>query len=294
MRNVDLVGWDNEDVDMNDDGSIEYREFLQASCTCETELEVTFDTLADGQESVAASILEDHDWVNSVNLELVDIDDDPERVSEVEWTLMVAVCETTFDAFDGDGDGVPDEDDAFPEDPTESQDTDGDGVGDNADFAASVSNDVIYTSVGVVFAFLVIALLGMFVRSGRTDDEMISSKSWDDELRLQQAIDAPSMTDLPTINDVAPTAAPSVEPMTTAASPYAVATEPFFGAMGSEADASLLADLGGTSPVATDAPDASLMGMILDGMETVEYPPQSGQLWVRSDPDAPWSPKQGF
>jgi len=36
------------------------------------------------------------------------------------------------------------------------------------------------------------------------------------------------------------------------------------------------------------------MGMILDGMETVEYPPQSGQLWVRADPDAPWSPKQEF
>jgi len=39
--------------------------------------------------------------------------------------------------FDGDedtdGDGVPDQQDAFPLDPNESQDTDGDGVGDNAD-----------------------------------------------------------------------------------------------------------------------------------------------------------------
>ncbi|MEM7095248.1 MAG: VWA domain-containing protein [Actinomycetota bacterium] len=34
---------------------------------------------------------------------------------------------------DDDGDGVLDEDDAFPLDPTESVDTDGDGVGDNAD-----------------------------------------------------------------------------------------------------------------------------------------------------------------
>jgi len=34
---------------------------------------------------------------------------------------------------DSDGDGVPDEDDAFPNDPTEWDDTDGDGVGDNAD-----------------------------------------------------------------------------------------------------------------------------------------------------------------
>lgn len=34
---------------------------------------------------------------------------------------------------DSDGDGVPDADDAFPDDPTESMDTDGDGIGDNAD-----------------------------------------------------------------------------------------------------------------------------------------------------------------
>lgn len=34
---------------------------------------------------------------------------------------------------DSDGDGVPDEDDAFPNDPTESVDTDGDGIGNNAD-----------------------------------------------------------------------------------------------------------------------------------------------------------------
>ena len=34
---------------------------------------------------------------------------------------------------DSDGDGVPDSEDAFPNDPTESKDSDGDGVGDNAD-----------------------------------------------------------------------------------------------------------------------------------------------------------------
>jgi hypothetical protein len=34
---------------------------------------------------------------------------------------------------DSDGDGVPDDEDAFPNDPNESSDTDGDGVGDNSD-----------------------------------------------------------------------------------------------------------------------------------------------------------------
>jgi len=293
-QNIDITGWDVDDVDMNSDGAVEYREFLQAMCTCETELQDTFDILADGQEDVAAAVLEGHAWVNPVNLDLVDVDDDPERVSDVEWTLIVAVCETTFDAFDGDGDGVLDDDDAFPDDPTESQDTDGDGVGDNADFAASVSNDVIYTSVGVVFGLLVIALLGMFVRSGRNDEVMMAEKSWDDEVRLQQAINAPSMTDLPTLADSTPAEAPLVDPMTAAASPYVTISEPFFDAMGGQTGAELMADLSGTSPVPSEAPDASLMGMILDGMETVEYPPQSGHLWVRADPDAPWSHKQEF
>ena len=34
---------------------------------------------------------------------------------------------------DTDGDGVPDDEDAFPNDPTEWADSDGDGVGDNSD-----------------------------------------------------------------------------------------------------------------------------------------------------------------
>ncbi|MEL7237570.1 MAG: thrombospondin type 3 repeat-containing protein, partial [Planctomycetota bacterium] len=37
------------------------------------------------------------------------------------------------DPLDSDGDGVPDDEDAFPFDPTETTDTDGDGVGDNGD-----------------------------------------------------------------------------------------------------------------------------------------------------------------
>lgn len=40
---------------------------------------------------------------------------------------------TESPAGDGDADGVPDDEDAFPEDPNESRDSDGDGVGDNGD-----------------------------------------------------------------------------------------------------------------------------------------------------------------
>jgi len=41
---------------------------------------------------------------------------------------------------DGDGDGVPDEEDPFPDDPDEWADEDGDGVGDNGDNCPGLSN----------------------------------------------------------------------------------------------------------------------------------------------------------
>ena len=55
--------------------------------------------------------------------------------------LVTAVDALTFDedtydlerVRDTDGDGTPDDVDAFPTDPTEDADTDGDGVGDNSD-----------------------------------------------------------------------------------------------------------------------------------------------------------------
>ena len=41
---------------------------------------------------------------------------------------------------DSDGDGVADDDDAFPDDPNEDTDTDGDGVGDNSDNCLETEN----------------------------------------------------------------------------------------------------------------------------------------------------------
>ncbi len=40
-----------------------------------------------------------------------------------------------------------------------------------------------------------------------------------------------------------------------------------------------------------EPPHPDLMGMMLDGIETVEYPTGSGAIWVRSSPDLPWEPK---
>ena len=47
--------------------------------------------------------------------------------------LVVKIDAGTSGGTDGDGDGVPDSSDAFPNDPNETTDTDDDGIGDNAD-----------------------------------------------------------------------------------------------------------------------------------------------------------------
>ena len=46
---------------------------------------------------------------------------------------LAAILVLLGGSLDSDGDGTPDFDDMFPEDPSESADTDGDGVGDNSD-----------------------------------------------------------------------------------------------------------------------------------------------------------------
>ena len=76
-------------------------------------------------------------------------------------------CVTTYDPLDRDGDGTPNDKDAFPDDPSEDTDTDGDGIGDNADFIASVDNDIIWVSASILGLILVSALGMMFVRSKR-------------------------------------------------------------------------------------------------------------------------------
>ncbi len=51
--------------------------------------------------------------------------------AQTQWTLVDT--NTKPPVIDSDGDGVLDDADAFPQDPTESADVDGDGIGDNAD-----------------------------------------------------------------------------------------------------------------------------------------------------------------
>jgi hypothetical protein len=62
--------------------------------------------------------------------------------------VLVAGCLGSGGEKDTDGDGVPDSEDAFPEDPEEWMDSDGDGIGDNAD------QDPNHPAYGVGLSFL--------------------------------------------------------------------------------------------------------------------------------------------
>ena len=268
---------DEEDIaanDLNEDGLLEYREVLQAFCNCDTELNNAYDDFSGGRDSVSYSVLTSHQWANDYDFKSVSLDKD-DMLDDEELDLLLVLCETTFDAFDGDGDGVPDEEDAFPEDPKETKDTDGDGVGDNSDIVASVSNDIIYASAGMVFVILAGLLIG-FMRSGRDPSE---ESMWDGRDTMSEAAfaDPSANTDLYQKEAVALPEAPfSVQPT----------VEP----MGADAGSIVPAEAHLQSP-ALQAPSQALMGMMLDGLETIEYPTSSGHIWIRASPESDWQPK---
>ena len=257
-------------IDVNQDGSLEYREVLQFVCSCDNELMLVFESFALGREEVSLKALEGHPWSNDYDFSSIDINDDA-LIDEQEIELLIVLCETTFDAFDGDGDGVPDVDDAFPEDPTESKDTDGDGVGDNADIVASVSNDIIYASAGAMFLILAGLLLG-FLRTNRSSNE--PEAMWDGEDRMTEVMFGQSSgaadyqkeeVALPDMPDSTPT---------------------------QDVQAPTVDDVFSIGQPTKQQPPSELMGMVLDGIETIEFPTGSGEVWVRSSPDDLWLPKE--
>ena len=72
---------------------------------------------------------------------------------------------------DRDNDGLGDNPngnnpDAFPDDPNEWVDSDGDGIGDNSDTFASVANNIVYATGGMLIGLLTLVGLEMGNRSG--------------------------------------------------------------------------------------------------------------------------------
>ncbi len=268
-RNIDAPLSQRQAMDVNDDNAVEFREFLQYVCSCDIELALVFDALSEGRASVSIEYLEAHTWSNDYDFPSMNTNED-QRIDRDELSLLLLMCTTTFDAFDSDGDGVQDEDDAFPDDPSETKDTDGDGVGDNADIVASVSNDIIYASAGVL-AIVLFGVLLLFVRgqgSSRLDDgwqkqveHILPSNTQEEDLLTQNDEITPSIdTDF------------SLRPSDLTSQPSLYSEQSL-------------------APIAArpDAPHEALMGMMVDGIEVIEHPSGSDLWWKRTDPDAPWT-----
>ncbi|MDG1539275.1 MAG: pre-peptidase C-terminal domain-containing protein [Candidatus Poseidonia sp.] len=257
--------------DLNDDGVIEYREHLQVMCSCDNEISTVYSELSPYGGKVSIEVLEKHEAQNEYDFESVDANEDG-FINAEELEILMVLCETTFSPFDTDGDGVPDDDDAFPEDPDESVDTDGDGVGDNADLAPSVANDLIYSSAALVFIILA-GLLFAFMRTNRDPSDV---KDWGDEQRMDAAIFDMNQDEGTSFIDPAVESLESIPPLDLPAMTESL-----------ELPSSL--DL--PANPSADAPDATLMGMVLDGQETIEFPSGSGVLWIRDEPEHAWEQK---
>ena len=266
-----------EDIDLNADGALEYREILQESCSCTNELSSTWIQLANFN-SVSLELFSTQTFFNSYQLITMDVNTDG-QIDADEIEIAVLICETTFDAFDGDKDGVPDDEDAFPEDPDETVDTDGDGIGDNADLAPSVANDVIYSAGGIVFLMLIGVLVFFLRGSGGSDpsEDWISSNAptdFDERMMQQEIKNLPSLDNVSTPPSTSEQANPFEEyqtPPTNSSQPFDSAND-FFD-----------------TPV-HQPPPSELMGMIdYNGQEVIEYPAASGVKWTRSDATQSWT-----
>ena len=267
------------ELDLNQDSQVEFAEVLQISCNCDNEIELIFNQLSPDNREISIEILSSQVYENEFNFFEIDTNSNL-RISQSEIEILALLCSTTFDAFDGDGDGVPDVDDLFPNDPDESKDSDGDGVGDNSDIAPSVANDLIY-SAGAIMAIGLLAMLVLVSRNSRSKDNAItwdSQQQFDMSERMMQIEDNnqeifKETPDLPKQNlDYTQISQPSNDLMET--QPSVVVEDNLFEQLIAE----------------PSTPPNQLLGMIdSSGMEVLEYPIGSGNNWQRKDSTQPWS-----
>ncbi len=88
----------------------------------------------DGVHTVFGYVTEGLEYIDSISDVPTEAGDKPIHNVTIEYIIPIVIV-------DGDGDGIADEDDAFPQDANESSDSDGDGVGDNSDAFPQDSNE---------------------------------------------------------------------------------------------------------------------------------------------------------
>jgi hypothetical protein len=276
-----------DSIDMNSDGEIEFREALQEICSCENEILILASQISPFSDGITLKEFSQLDLKNTYDTKVIDTNKDG-FIDAEEMEILSIVCETSFDAFDGDGDGVPDKDDAFPEDPDESKDTDGDGVGDNADIAPSVANDLIYGSIGLV-GFVVLSLLVLFgVGALRGPQGSSSTNEWEE---MKQQDIASQMLGMEETDPITAQPSSSVDNLyvqnmpSEGAEVFAQQSTLVTSVPSMEAFTDLLE----SNEAPSTAPPQQLMGMLdASGAEVLEYPAGSGTMWTRGSPTEGW------
>ena len=201
------TGTPGEDLDRNQDERLQMAELEADLCSCAQEFLFIWEQ-ADEADAIALEDLETVSYLNEIDLEAMDRDGDGD-IDDREAERHTLACSTTYDPLDLDGDGVPNDDDAFPEDPDESEDSDGDGVGDNADLVAGVNDSMVTYGAAVAVLGLVIVLLLTMLRRGPGGAQPVDPwAELGDEKRMPDIFEPATMAQEPSMAfDSAPSSA---------------------------------------------------------------------------------------
>ena len=196
------------EFDSNRDNLVDRGELTEEFCSCDNELEFGLNQVESENGEYTIEYLMSVEWKNQFDFTDGDLNNDL-IIDEDEIDKIIDECITTYNPYDRDGDGTPDSEDAFPDDPKEDTDTDGDGVGDNSDIVASLDNDVIWISASVIVLILMTVLGLMFVRS-RREPEYAWQQNQRDEMseamlaKMQPPINSLDQDTIPPALDLGP------------------------------------------------------------------------------------------
>ena len=249
------------EVNQNDDSFLEFNEIVAFACKCENELALFNLQIND---RMPTSDFDKIEFKNDFSSSKLNFNQD-EFIDSYELSEYALVCETIYNPMDTDGDGVLNPDDQFPNDPDEQTDADGDGVGDNADFAPSVSNDIVYSAGGVMLLVLFGVLVLIIRGSSRGPDEL-QQDEWNKTDAFAERMMAMDGGETLLV-------APNLGPVSDTMPPMSNEKIPIFDAPNELESYTFGQDL---SDASESPPPTSLLGLMDNqGREHIEYPVQS-------------------
>ena len=262
--------WTDSTYDLNNDNQIDSKELKQGLCSCDSELEIVWSQFDLNRISIEE--LSSVEWSNSFSPKDADGNIDG-YIDENEYLAAKRNCVNTYDAFDSDGDGVRDESDAFPDDPSESVDTDGDGIGDNSDIAASIPNDMLYGGLGIFGIILVVALFAISYGMRRENETSSSQDNPHDIVPPESILFQDQQHDEFTQESKEIIFSNNQKTNVENYDPHEILEFQETLQQGEQ----------------QDVPAQNLMGMISEnGSEQIEWPSGSGNIWGRENSDYSW------